>query len=791
MATLTALARIYSHPAGKRGNLDHKILKTKTSLKSGLTPSFPGKGAADKNKEHKRLEDYQRIRFFGFTAAELQASESLAPYHAPTDRKLLNDPTSIKSLGPINPVLAKSQWQEQIPKHQALFPLGNGRSGFWHVNTPIVWEALEPAIRLATMFIIGGTAWSWWDTILAGEYTQIPVSEYPKEYDHEAKGMRYRISPRASIEVYRDRRNLDQVFIDLAKEVIFHLSSGEIHPSTGTKRGYHATGETLFQDSDKTIVYFSFESLEPLLNNQITAAERMACHFRNATILLHELAHALWGTHLWKSRKVPAGRPGEPIPKEPYIGTEYFAELRGFSMEMHIFGGMTAGHEFNTPTSAKTKGLPTAGFFQTSITTYDVKNCIVLAEYPILTHGKSDDWENQMFFPVPLEYYYRINNPEFWYSRVRAYAGRAAYLGPKTIGSRWQSNMAKIDPIPGQDNVPLLIFDYSPEGVYRTTQENARRAQRRGILESLGMLDRGEIPDALAPPNVLAPADSFRIGQGLRETVTTNTLERNLEIQAYFDENRLDLAIDTMGKMTENVLYSHLIRTVGLGKEIVTPAEFRVFLKDCRRKDLMFRWVEMGSEPRPTQGIVIFVKQGWEINELSDEHLVESPDLLTPRRDYEPVSSQDVQLFDACAEHMMDQCSHFIDLGQKDLDFDLFLKWMNLSLASLHGNVDFKWTKYDLLRCIYHWEAHGERWTIGPLDLPEGNPPVRYPSVVRKLGTGWVDPPSPRVEVKGATLKMRKKRKRKVAEDELKSTGGRMMPIVCGKEPLKKKRKMA
>ncbi|XMA16154.1 hypothetical protein WAI453_008945 [Rhynchosporium graminicola] len=747
MATQTALARIYGHPTGKKGEIDHKILKTKTSLKSGLTPSFPLPFSADKNKDHRRLEAYQRIRFHGFSAAELQVSESLAPYHDPADKKLLNSATSTNFTWPIHPVFARPRWQEKLPKHQALFPLGNGRPGFWQVDHLAVWRILEPALRLATQFLNVSTAWSWWDTLLAGEYSQIPVKEYPKDYDYTERGMRYRLTPRSPQTIHQDRIDVNRILMDLSKKVSFHLCSGDINMDTGDRKQHNTTGLTEFCHHGNTIVWFSFENLEPLLNDQITAAERMMCNFKNATILLHELTHAFWW-EIWEKKSVRPGSPGKPLAKEPYIGADFFAEL-------------------------------------TTINTWNAKDFIVLAEYPILTHRKADDWKHQIYFPVPLRHYFNVNDPNFWTTRVQSLGGKAAHLGPKKVGSGWDGKESKLDPATGSENVDMAIYSFETKDIFIVNKENARRAQRGGIIEAIGALDRGERPAGMKGPNLPTPADKSANVIGLRDMATRSTDERNNEIAAYFDDSRLIMAVDTMGKMSESVLYSHLIRTVGLGREFVTPAEFRQFLKACQKAKVKFSWAEVNRGPRPTQGVVRFVKYGWSPD---DGVYPDGPYLPMPRV-YQPPSKERLDQFDACVKHMMVWFSHYTEEGHRDQDFNVFCDWINYSFLSEYPGQAAFFTRQDVLCCIYDWEARGERWTIGPLDLPEGHPPFRYPSVVRKLADGW----EPKVIAqKGVAQKVTKKRKIPEDEDEdeeMMIEGGER-PVVCGKEPLSRKRRM-
>lgn len=63
----------------------------------------------------------------GFTTAELHALETFAPLSEITD-----DPVDA-GLAPIQPAFDKPKSSKPLPKHNAYFPLGNGREGYWNV----------------------------------------------------------------------------------------------------------------------------------------------------------------------------------------------------------------------------------------------------------------------------------------------------------------------------------------------------------------------------------------------------------------------------------------------------------------------------------------------------------------------------------------------------------------------------------------------------------------------------------------------------------------------------------
>jgi len=62
----------------------------------------------------------------GFTTSELQALEALAPLFE-AELKTLSEQ-------PLHPILQKQQWEKPRPLHEAPFPLGNGRDGYWEAS---------------------------------------------------------------------------------------------------------------------------------------------------------------------------------------------------------------------------------------------------------------------------------------------------------------------------------------------------------------------------------------------------------------------------------------------------------------------------------------------------------------------------------------------------------------------------------------------------------------------------------------------------------------------------------
>lgn len=57
---------------------------------------------------------------------------------------------------PIHPLYQRDNWIQM-----KRIRIGNGYSGNWDARNKIVWEAIEPAIRLASAYLINGHLWPW------------------------------------------------------------------------------------------------------------------------------------------------------------------------------------------------------------------------------------------------------------------------------------------------------------------------------------------------------------------------------------------------------------------------------------------------------------------------------------------------------------------------------------------------------------------------------------------------------------------------------------------------------
>ncbi|KAF7909966.1 uncharacterized protein EAF01_003684 [Botrytis porri] len=178
----TPFAGKYGHPRGP----GHELLREWLPLKkSGLTPASPSVVdwrnlvSADSQKA---LESYQRTRFWGFTARELEQIGALADIRP---GKWHSDSTTGRvdlDTVPLHPIFERQHWEREdvIPLHFPKHPCGDGNK-FWEIKgNDEIWEAIQPALKIATLVLSNIATWQWFDALLNGIYQKIPDDELPE-----------------------------------------------------------------------------------------------------------------------------------------------------------------------------------------------------------------------------------------------------------------------------------------------------------------------------------------------------------------------------------------------------------------------------------------------------------------------------------------------------------------------------------------------------------------------------------------------------------------------------------
>ncbi|KAN0108634.1 hypothetical protein V8E51_008376 [Hyaloscypha variabilis] len=544
---LTSLVQKYGHPIGTLDYTSHRIL-TSTG-KSGLTPiSSP----LPTPITEERLKNYQKRRFYGFSAAKLEEMGMMA---ALGDEQMVAELTN-----PIHPMYVRSQWESlaDMPRHRGPVPIRGDEDGYWLPENPRVWQILEPSLRLASLLLTNASQYPWWDALFHGNYSDIVPSRIPSPFDDPANFL-----------------------------VSFHQRSPEQH---NTPEAINLLQTRLHAASPVGVVRsnIALELLQPLLRDDLTRAERILAQFRFAATLIHETAHAVWIML----------RTGFPSPKpttEPYFEDEVLCEL-GWSLEDKIWGGepleMVQQHY-----SRGGPGLPHMGNFKTNWFT-DRHTNYAGGTLPLLDYVEplEDDEEDPFYqfdyWPVPLQW--------------TQHGANATKMAPLIIGTRRFANepiddgfqvlvASDLDPITVEEN---FWEDFTAEQQESVRTENARRAWAmqlcQVISDSAGLLPAD-------------PEDEDDADEDEDEGKEAQTLEcpRWDEITQYLFANRapLELALDTMDfDIPEPTLYRYIMDRGGLA---ITPAEFREFLFTANRKKLF------AYTPFPGIGTVTLLPTGW------------------------------------------------------------------------------------------------------------------------------------------------------------------------------------
>ncbi|CZR60436.1 uncharacterized protein PAC_10332 [Phialocephala subalpina] len=535
---LTALAQIYSHPLHGRNPylespalaMNHTVLENIVPLKSGLTPLYPEDFQTDAEKARfKILSQYQRSRFNAFTTAELHKSGALAPLKTDGQYAFLTEV-------PIHPLLQQARWLEPLPLHLA------------SVSNHVVWDVMVPSLKLASKLLTQPESSLWyasfglisivandtrWHALLFGDY--------------------------------------EQKMEDLNQDINFCIINGMVMNPPNVLGGYNASAQTIPQSAqEKVTVEVTRELIEPLLNDEITTAERLLCIFVLATTIVHELAHTVWimiqDDHASES--------------EPYFEDEVVCEL------------------YNWPSA------------QTDADGYDS---------PLLK-TKPKNWDIINWIPVNLDYFFDVNCTEFWNTYVRKNDPSSIYFGSKYWGIRCDgidhstSVVYAKQMVREKDDIIIDVSKMTEEEIGRARRENARRLRGREIIKQVSALkaEVDKVGASVTNPSDYNPRSGF--SSDGNKLLPTPPCPRFNEIRQYLFNTRVTLAWDTLHfRIPDYVLYAYIKREGGLQ---ITFEEWRDFLITCNNNKMLFNFEYMGSAPTPLLGVVSRNDRGWRITAL-------------------------------------------------------------------------------------------------------------------------------------------------------------------------------
>ncbi|ESZ94714.1 hypothetical protein SBOR_4908 [Sclerotinia borealis F-4128] len=324
----TRFAKKYGQPKGGV----HSILEDYLpEVKSDLTPVTPAQFLDNQAQRDvaEDLELYQRMRFCGFTAAELESVLALADSYETTSRRM--DWGKNLDNVPIHPIWDRKNWQYELPRHFAPYPFGYGNE-YWeasHLLLSSVWHAMEPALQLTSSIIANVHTWEWFNSLLKGPWEKVPEMEIPLNLEHDLFRF-FSQQDRRDSELKVDTR---EFFQEVSERTYFGLQGGKCGPRAMPKGYSFSAGITSWWPRrgipgsqpvpSASLVLIAYDLVEPLLNPTALPEDRSLDTFRLAATILHETAHAM-GTQMTRRNK----RFRDWAIVEPYFENEPIPELQ-------------------------------------------------------------------------------------------------------------------------------------------------------------------------------------------------------------------------------------------------------------------------------------------------------------------------------------------------------------------------------------------------------------------------------------------------------------------------------
>lgn len=299
----TRFAKKYGHP---EGGIHSELENYLPEVKSGLTPVTPAQflDNQDQRDVAKNLELYQRMRFRGFTAAELESVLALADCYETTSRRI-NYGNNLDNV-PIHPMWARENWQYDLPRHIARYPFGDGNE-YWEAKNDAAWRAMEPALKLASSVIANIHTWEWFNSLLKGPWERVSPKDLPPDYPLNVTRF-FSKEDRKDRELKSDIRDF---FQKLSKYTYFALSGGKCTPRGMPQASNFTCGHTAWYPRrampsssvvpNATLVTIAYDLVESLLNPTALPEDRALDTFRLAENILHETAVGYILAHYWPS----------------------------------------------------------------------------------------------------------------------------------------------------------------------------------------------------------------------------------------------------------------------------------------------------------------------------------------------------------------------------------------------------------------------------------------------------------------------------------------------------------
>ncbi|XMA08177.1 hypothetical protein WAI453_000968 [Rhynchosporium graminicola] len=175
----------------------------------------------------------------------------------------------------IRPLYQKERWKRGLQNHNAKYPITGDMPGYSEADNPVVWNAIFPALRMASRFLDSAHFWPCWDALIPGQYNDIPSNNVPDPCKKEMY-INYNLRVPAKAGNPDETKKLQETFLKICQKAELMFCSGRA-PSGGLADGQRGYGCT--QGSSHIFL--------------IPYAERAIDLFRFAVTVIHETAHAV------------------------------------------------------------------------------------------------------------------------------------------------------------------------------------------------------------------------------------------------------------------------------------------------------------------------------------------------------------------------------------------------------------------------------------------------------------------------------------------------------------------
>ncbi|KFY13370.1 hypothetical protein V492_03323 [Pseudogymnoascus sp. VKM F-4246] len=301
-----------------------QIVNALQGYKSGHTPVSAYKpGESETRTRWKRVIRTHQLQLnSGFPTNFLRALKAYVPT-AEADFAGVWEKTNLENS--IHPLIAKHQW-ETLSGCSKQYPpqlLGDGLSGFLVASNPIVWEALEPVLKLTTRYLDNAHLWPWWDALLSKKDSD-NKSTKPSPYNDGTTNLFFKL--RTSEEVYTQAIPVRNRLMEMAGHWVLRFRSPNRDARDGSPQAGAWWGVTIpVTVAGKASITINSELFRPLLKEDLTEPERVMLVSFAARVLAHEVAHATYKHFTgYIDPRPPLG--ASKYPSEPYFEDEALNE---------------------------------------------------------------------------------------------------------------------------------------------------------------------------------------------------------------------------------------------------------------------------------------------------------------------------------------------------------------------------------------------------------------------------------------------------------------------------------